>query len=166
MDAIPAQLIPSLLARFDQCVEYDTNGGCWLCRGVPPNRYGGMKVRGIGQVRLNRLSWMVYRGPIPDGLWVLHRCDVRPCFNPEHLFLGTPLMNNQDRHAKGRSGDHRGVLNGRAILGPKAVAEILAAKPYYGYRRDLAAKFGITVAAVKGILYGKNWRHLRTPCAV
>jgi hypothetical protein len=45
---------------------------------------------------------MLFIGPIPDGICVLHRCDVKPCFNPDHLFLGTKGENNADTTAKGR----------------------------------------------------------------
>jgi hypothetical protein len=41
-------------------------------------------------------------GPIPAGLDVLHHCDNPPCFNPEHLFLGTDQDNVDDREKKGR----------------------------------------------------------------
>ena len=51
---------------------------------------------------MHRLMWEQKNGPVPDGLFVLHRCDVRACCNPDHLFLGTPLDNMQDMHAKGR----------------------------------------------------------------
>lgn len=50
----------------------------------------------------HRLAWEAAFGPIPPGLCVLHRCDVRPCVNPEHLFLGTKGDNARDREAKGR----------------------------------------------------------------
>jgi hypothetical protein len=46
--------------------------------------------------------WEIATGPIPDGLYVLHRCDNPPCFNPDHLFLGTPMDNMRDKMAKGR----------------------------------------------------------------
>ncbi len=52
--------------------------------------------------KASRLAWIFVHGPIPDGLWVCHRCDTPLCFNPDHLFLGTPRENNWDARAKGR----------------------------------------------------------------
>lgn len=49
----------------------------------------------------HRVSYEAYNGNI-GGLNVLHSCDVRPCINPQHLFLGTYLENTEDARAKGR----------------------------------------------------------------
>jgi hypothetical protein len=51
--------------------------------------------------------WEETRGPIPDGLHVLHRCDIPACVNIDHLFLGTHSDNMQDIVAKGRHTSNR-----------------------------------------------------------
>lgn len=81
-------------------IEPDTN--CWLWnRYVQSLGYGQAEV--CGKIWLaHRLSWTVYRGVIPAGLLVLHRCDTPLCVNPQHLFLGTHQDNTDDRVAKGR----------------------------------------------------------------
>ena len=72
--------------------------GCWLWKGKPGSGgYGSWK---HGQA--HRASWEFYRGPIPAGLQVCHRCDVPLCVNPDHLFIGTQSDNIQDMYAKGR----------------------------------------------------------------
>ncbi len=54
-------------------------------------------------VRAPRVSWEIHNGPIPEGMWVLHRCDTPPCTNPECLYLGTVAENNADKRTRKRS---------------------------------------------------------------
>jgi hypothetical protein len=80
------------------CIEW---GGARTSGG-----YGERRVD--GRVRyVHRLTWEAEHGPIPNGLHVLHACDNPPCFNIDHLFLGTAGDNARDKAAKGR------VRNGR-----------------------------------------------------
>jgi hypothetical protein len=48
----------------------------------------------------HRAAWIAKHGPIPKGLYICHRCDVRDCINPDHLFLGTPKENMVDKMKK------------------------------------------------------------------
>lgn len=79
-----------------------SNTGCWIFSGKPgQDGYGKLKVRGK-TVRAHRHYYTVYVGPIPSGLWVLHRCDTPMCVNPRHLYVGTQLDNEHDKDARGR----------------------------------------------------------------
>lgn len=76
--------------------------GCmiWL-RSVDEKGYG--LVRNQKKLyRAHRLSYELVNGPIPDGMFICHRCDTPSCINPDHLFAGTALENAQDRDRKGR----------------------------------------------------------------
>jgi hypothetical protein len=65
---------------------------------------------------------MIHKGPIPDGMWVLHKCDIRNCVNPDHLRVGAPAENVYDTLAKGRFKN-----------GPKNGAEFIFEMPNGGY---------------------------------
>ena len=81
----------------------ERSDGCWLWMGARlPSGHGQLLWRGkvIGS---HRVAWMLdNESDIPDGLWVLHRCDNPPCVRPSHLFLGTHSDNMKDAAAKGR----------------------------------------------------------------
>lgn len=84
--------------------------GCWLWTGSTGRRgYGAFRTPAHKyNQQTHRISYEIHYGPIPDGLWVLHRCDVPGCVRPDHLFLGTPADNMADMVQKGRaySGDN------------------------------------------------------------
>ena len=82
---------------------------CWEWQGaINAGGYGSLKVTGKMTIVAHRASWEIHNGPIPDDLWVLHKCDNRPCCNPAHLFLGTHDDNMADMARKGRVVAHSG----------------------------------------------------------
>lgn len=76
--------------------------GCWEWQGGRFNFGYGRAWDGERQVLAHRLAFALTSGAIPDGLHVLHKCDVPLCVNPAHLFLGTHADNMADKCAKGR----------------------------------------------------------------
>lgn len=79
--------------------------GCWEWSGaLVAGRYGCIAECGtpIRSVLAHRLSYEMFVGPIPDGLYACHRCDNTKCVRPSHLFLGTQLENMRDMVSKGR----------------------------------------------------------------
>ena len=82
---------------------------CWEWQGAfKPNGYGQVTVggrSGIGGHKwyAHRLAYTLFVGPIPEGLLICHKCDNRKCCNPDHLFLGDYLDNQQDMARKDRS---------------------------------------------------------------
>lgn len=88
---------------------------------------------------------------------VLHRCDVRACINPAHLFLGTNADNVADKIAKGRAVNVHGVQNGYAKLTDDLARAIFHAA---GKQSDIGARFGVTHRTVSLIKTKKGWRHI------
>ena len=99
------------MAKKGTCAEWwaekvDFSGDCWLWTGYKsPKGYGSFGLNGRSRPA-HRVTWILYRGEIPKGLLVLHKCDVRHCVNPCHLYLGTAHDNNQDTI---RSGHHQSL---------------------------------------------------------
>lgn len=80
------------------------SGDCWIWAGSKsPEGYGGIAVDG-GVRSTHRVAWELTNGKIPEGMCVLHKCDIPSCINPGHLFLGSNKDNAEDRKAKGRNG--------------------------------------------------------------
>ena len=76
--------------------------GCWLYTKILMKGYGHININGI-KVPAHRISYELHNGEIPHGLYICHKCDVRNCVNPHHLFPGTHLDNMQDKVHKGRA---------------------------------------------------------------
>ena len=93
-----------VMERFWAKVDRREPGECWEWQAsCDDSGYGTFRHQGKMK-KAHRLAWVFCgRGPIPDGLVVMHSCDNPPCCNPAHLSLGTVADNNRDRHDKGRS---------------------------------------------------------------
>jgi hypothetical protein len=107
-------------------------------------------------VPAHRRVWELTHGPIPDGLFVCHHCDVRLCVRPSHLWLGTNEQNIGDRDRKGRQYDRRGARNGRAVLSPEQVDQIRQATGHRIISR-LSREFGVGRTQIKRIRDGHSW---------
>ena len=77
-----------LVERFWEKVQ--KTDGCWPWAGVTARSTGYGYIWAHGRMNYaHRTAWLLTHGPILEGLWVLHHCDVPACCNPAHLFLGT-----------------------------------------------------------------------------
>lgn len=156
--------------------KVDQSGGskaCWPWTASLAGPGYGHAWTGKRQINAHRFAWILTNGPIPDGLWVLHRCDVMICCNPLHLFLGTAQDNVQDRHEKGRDAIKKGArlpwktrsVRGEdrknAKLTDERVREIIGRYQDGGItQRALAAEYGVHQSIISEILNGKRWPHV------
>lgn len=98
----------NLMQRLEANSTWEPNSGCRIWLGSLWREHGVVKVAGKTQ-QVHRVAWELECGPIPKGLWVLHNCGVGPCFNVNHLRLGTQDENASDRR---RHGGYVGKLGG------------------------------------------------------
>lgn len=140
----------------------EPNRGCWLWLGWCDGDGYGKVNPGVlpGERVVHRIAHVVYVGPIPEGLSVLHRCDQPCCINPDHLFLGSHVDNMRDMIAKGRRVEVKGSRHGQSKLSEGQVVEMrrLAAR---GWRSPaLAMRFGISPRNVRDVVARKLWSHV------
>jgi hypothetical protein len=135
---------------------------CWPClgatKGIEGKKYGNFWIGRPDQpyIGAHCFAWELANGPIPDGYWILHRCDVMLCVNERHLFLGTVNDNNRDMMLKNRVPFGERHWNAklqekdiRLIIGRAAAGEMLKA---------IAADYKVNGSLISQIISGKGWK--------
>jgi HNH endonuclease len=148
--------------RLADAAKLDPETGCLVWqRYIGTHGYGVLQITG-GQKLAHRLAWETSNGPIPDGLYVCHRCDRRACINVDHMFLGTPTDNARDMIRKGRNAslvprsgeDHPG-----SKLSEEDVRKIrLLYEAGFASQPWLSAHMGVSQVTISRIVRQKIWR--------
>ena len=140
---LPMPSVDELLSNTTR----DSETGCMTWNGARANKCGyGVLHRRPKQYMLHRLVWELLNGPIPDGMRVCHKCDNRPCCNPDHLFLGTQKDNIHDCITKGRFTQ----WNSSMRLSDSDIADIRS-RIAVETGRVLAAEYGISPQHISNI---------------
>jgi len=134
--------------------------GCWIWMlSTTRKSYGQLTYR-KKHLEAHRASWMAFRGAIPHDRYVLHRCNISLCVNPDHLYLGTERENCADRKAAGTFKPpprFSGEQHPMAKLTESIVREVKAAK---GTIREISARTGIKPSTVGAIRSGRTWKEI------
>jgi hypothetical protein len=149
----------SPVERFEFFSMPEPNSGCQLWLGsLSESGYGETSLNGKS-IRAHRAVWIVANGPIPAGLCVCHKCDVRACIALPHLKLGTHQDNTDDRVLKGRRihVSMPGELNPAAKLTPAQVVQIFCSPKS---ESQLAEEYAVHESTVGGIRRGQKWAAL------
>jgi hypothetical protein len=76
--------------------EVDANG-CWLWLGWKRSGYAETRCNQTNKgLRVHRLMQAHTYGPIHPDSVACHKCHVKHCINPEHIYMGTPATNARD----------------------------------------------------------------------
>lgn len=137
-------------------VDMNSPNGCWEWKG-PFNNKDSYGVFDFNKTTAyaHRRVYQLFKGPIPEGLMIRHKCNNRPCVNPDHLLTGTALENKQDS-----------IIAGTIALGERVGGSKL--KNYqvldiYGSNAngpELAKKHGVSKSLIYDIKNGRVWSHL------
>jgi hypothetical protein len=147
------------VARF--MANVDKSGGpdaCWGWTGAGRGHgYGCFNVSHDTLRDAHRVSYEIFVGPIPEGLFVCHSCDNRACVNPAHLFLGSGADNMRDMAEKDRCAF--GERNGNVRLTER---KVIAMRELYagGHTslRELGEMFGVCTATARQVVSGTTWK--------
>jgi DNA-binding CsgD family transcriptional regulator len=143
---------PVLKDRITNKIKVNPETGCWIYQGTLDKKgYGVTSVNGKRYL-VHRLSYELYVGSIPDGMFICHKCDTPSCVCPEHLFAGTPADNARDMVNKGRQA--KGMKNGKAKVNESMKARMIELKSQGFRNSEIANIFKISHEAVRQHLHG------------
>lgn len=135
----------------------DKTPTCWLWKHTK-DKYGYGTIKANGEKRrAHRLSFILMFGDIAENKWVLHKCDVRHCVNPEHLYLGTAKDNAEDRQQRN---PQLGESHGRAKFTAKQILKIRQLSKKGKTPKELAGNFRSSPQNIRHIVSNQSWAHI------
>jgi len=137
-------------------IAWEVNeNGCWICISHKTNK--GYSMLSKNRI-ITRVMYEKYKGEIPKGMLVCHKCDTPACINYEHLFLGTDVDNIKDKCNKDRQIKGEKIKSSK--LTEKEVKEIK-----FGYQeklhREIAEIYKVSQTTITNIKNNKTWKHIK-----
>lgn len=147
---------PNEEARFWMRVK--KGPGCWIWTGSKAfYGHGRLTIRGRPTTLAHRFAWELAYGEPPEGN-VLHRCGTAACVNPEHLYIGSPRDNSDDRARHGRTANRR---NGKHRYRKLSIEDFQAAENALAAGasvRGIARALGVSPMSLSRGLESMPWR--------
>lgn len=148
---------PDFPEAMELYVERIPESGCWIWMHCFSQKYPCTRQGDKSAVKAHIASYRHFKGPIPPGLQVCHKCDIPSCINPDHLFLGTAKDNYDDMVRKGRRRSVRGIDVNTAKLNED---QVLAIRGETGTQEEIAKKYKVSQTLISQIRKRKIWRHV------
>ena len=154
------KLTDSDVARFKAKIFKTKRCWSWMAR-LLPNGYGQFVICRERKEHFlaHRVAFEIFKGPIPKGKVIRHKCDNPHCVNPKHLFVGDQVKNYQDSLSRGRTAGQvcPERLRTRQKLTEEQARAILASPLS---QRACAKLYGVSPAAIMCIRTGRTWKYL------
>lgn len=156
--------IKEYMQSFIKAKTIINKNGCWIWQGsLSKWGYGDVRIGPVGQkkhVNVHKAAWLYFKGKVPQGLFVCHRCDVRSCCNPDHLFLGTAKQNQHDMISKGRDKQLRGSECPWSKINEEVVLKILELCKKGLNCAEIGKQLNICKKQISDIKRGRRWGHV------
>jgi HNH endonuclease len=140
--------------RFNSKWTPEPYSGCWIwTAAVDRTGYGviGLGTRKDGIGRAHRVSYQLFKGEIPKGMFVTHSCDTPLCVNPEHLNVATHADNMIEM-----------VNRGRSLTGPRKLkaSDVREIRSSHDKNVDLAKRFSVDPSTISYVRRNHTWRFI------
>jgi HNH endonuclease len=151
--------------KFYKHTLLPNENGCMLWKGALAskkglNGYGKIRLAGGKQKAAHRFSYEIHKGSIPNGIYVLHKCDTPRCVAPDHLFLGTHSDNMRDREIKKRNNIPEGENNYLAAFKNEEVIKIRTLQKQGVAIRKLARIYKVSQQTIQNIVRRKTYKNI------
>jgi hypothetical protein len=142
-----------LIDRFNERYTPVPGSGCWLWTAAltAPDGYGSLMQDGK-RILAHRFSWEYHNSLIPEGLCVLHKCDVKSCVNPDHLYVGTIKDNSIDAIKRDRF---------KYKIKNAELPQLFDLKAYGFLYKEIAEMYKVSIETIQSIMIGKRRAYAR-----